>query len=644
MYLRVDTALYYSIVVYYIKMSLKPQLYTQVNHTVHTALATDLDSANVGSIVYKLDRVTEIATSPSPNRTDDLRSMFSVDRLTGVVRLDGILDRERTATYEFRITAMDSYGSKGGLSAYQTVVVRVSDVNDNPPVVTLNSLGHGVTHGNHRGDDATVQENLDAGAFVALVDVTDEDDIGNNSKVHCGVWIHLPSELKGTGENYFSLETLDNDYSEDAVVIGQQGRAQFKLVTTRPLDREIVSSFHLDVLCTDLGIPSLTSAKASLVVRVGDVDDNGPSFVRDYLNVDIDENTPVGKVLMDIGQRIEDADEIVSSVVYELLWSAESVRDAPVIVNAASGQLTCGRLLDYETEARSYEATVVATDARGRNATYLLNVRIRDVNDERPRFVNPGTRTVYVHENARLAADVAGAWISRDEDATPAYARHICSIRHPAISPFSVHPYTCQISLEASLDRELVEVYDLVLAVTDVDRPDLFDTLHLKVVVVDVNDNPPIFRLPPAAMVNRTVSVSLDTPKGSTIYTTLASDPDSQPTLSYSLIDAEDIGDEERGLAVGDTSYSGLPDGVVWDNDNVFAVDAVQGGVKITRILDNDDLGKVFALIVRVTDGYHVTQTRVQLKVTPAKEMIISKGKPSVELLPQWYSCVPVFT
>uniref|UniRef100_A0A8D2MEK8 Cadherin domain-containing protein n=1 Tax=Zonotrichia albicollis TaxID=44394 RepID=A0A8D2MEK8_ZONAL len=67
----------------------------------------------------------------SPLSSEAPGSIFSIDPDSGDVSVQAVLDREQRDTYEFQVTARD----KGvpSLQGSTTVVVRVSDRNDNEP-------------------------------------------------------------------------------------------------------------------------------------------------------------------------------------------------------------------------------------------------------------------------------------------------------------------------------------------------------------------------------------------------------------------------------------------------------------------------------------------------------------------------------
>ncbi|XP_042337565.1 protocadherin beta-16-like, partial [Plectropomus leopardus] len=94
---------------------------------VVTVSATDADAGPNGDITYNFDHVS-----------DEHVSLFSLDHKTGEIRVVGSIDYETESSIELRIRAKDG----PGLTSYCTVILDITDVNDNPPAITLKSLSN----------------------------------------------------------------------------------------------------------------------------------------------------------------------------------------------------------------------------------------------------------------------------------------------------------------------------------------------------------------------------------------------------------------------------------------------------------------------------------------------------------------------
>uniref|UniRef100_A0A3Q4GSQ4 Si:ch73-379j16.2 n=1 Tax=Neolamprologus brichardi TaxID=32507 RepID=A0A3Q4GSQ4_NEOBR len=132
-----------------------------------TVNASDSDEGLNGEIEYSLKRkLRGLSSDP-----------FDLDSKTGKLAVKGRLDYEETQVYEIKVLAAD----KGvvALSTLCSVVIRVEDVNDNPPEIEITSFS------------SRIPEDAPPGTVVALMGVTDLDS-GVNGQVVCSTTITSP--------------------------------------------------------------------------------------------------------------------------------------------------------------------------------------------------------------------------------------------------------------------------------------------------------------------------------------------------------------------------------------------------------------------------------------------------------------------
>ncbi|OAD55229.1 Protein dachsous [Eufriesea mexicana] len=312
------------------------------NATVGTPVlavnATDSDAGDNGRIEYSINR-----------RQSDREEMFRIDPETGMVYVNKALDFESKERHELVIVARDRGAQPLEASAFLSV--RVTDVNDNQPAITVIFLS----------DDATpkISESAQPGEFVARISVSDPDSRTEYS--------NATVTLTG-GEGHFGLATRDN-------II-------YLVVVERPLDREEKPVYDLSVEATDAGTPPLRAVRTFRLL-VTDVNDNAPKFARDryeaHLLEDSESGTPVLKV------TATDLDEGANSAIkYSLLNSTWFV------IDEASGLISTRTHVDCEADPAPV-LVVIATDS-GRpplssNAT--VRVTVHDLNDNEPIFEKP---------------------------------------------------------------------------------------------------------------------------------------------------------------------------------------------------------------------------------------------------------------
>lgn len=75
--------------------------------------------------------------------------IFSINRRTGVITINEVLDREEQASYVLIAIGTDEDGQ--GLSGYATVLVTVTDINDNEPRFPQVEYAGSVPEGSPRG-------------------------------------------------------------------------------------------------------------------------------------------------------------------------------------------------------------------------------------------------------------------------------------------------------------------------------------------------------------------------------------------------------------------------------------------------------------------------------------------------------------
>lgn len=100
---------------------------------------------------------------------DSADSSFSIDKSSGVVVLERVLDREVQPSYQITVRASDQ-GAPQPLSSLVNVTITVLDINDNPPVFE------------RRDQLSTVPEDVGVGTEVLRVYAASKD-IGTNAEI-----------------------------------------------------------------------------------------------------------------------------------------------------------------------------------------------------------------------------------------------------------------------------------------------------------------------------------------------------------------------------------------------------------------------------------------------------------------------------
>ncbi|XP_030000808.1 protocadherin gamma-A4-like isoform X43 [Sphaeramia orbicularis] len=304
---------------------------------VLTVSATDADEGVNGDVTYAFD-----------HDSDDSR-IFSLNSKTGEVKVVGSIDYEKESSYEMQISAKDGLG----LASYATLIVEISDINDNAPVIYVKSL------------TTPVPENVSPGTEVGIINVQDRDS-ENNKQVRCSIQQGVPFKLVPSIKNYYSL------------------------VTTEQLDRELVSDYNITITATDGGSPPLSSSK-TVQLSVADINDNPPVFEEQSYSAYVTENNKPGSTLCSVTARDPDWRQN-GTVIYSLLPG--EVNGAPVSsylsVNGDTGVIHAVRSFDYE-QFKSFKVHVMARDngSPPLSSNVTVSVFVSDVNDNSPQILYP---------------------------------------------------------------------------------------------------------------------------------------------------------------------------------------------------------------------------------------------------------------
>ncbi|XP_055980797.1 LOW QUALITY PROTEIN: protocadherin alpha-1-like [Sorex fumeus] len=418
---------------------------------VTTVNASDADEGVNGEIIFSF----------GGDVPPDIKKNFKIDAISGEIMLTGRLDYEETDLYEVQVKAVDR-GSPP-MANHCKILVKVLDVNDNAPELTITSLS------------LPIREDTPPGTVIALIRVSDLDS-GANGQVTCTLSPRVPFKLVSTFKNYYSL-LLDST-----------------------LDRESVSNYQVVVTARDGGSPPLW-ATASVSVEVSDVNDNAPAFTQPEYTVFVKENNAPGCHIFTVSARDADAQDN-ARVSYSLVERrvGERLLSSYVSVHAESGKVFALQPLDHE-ELELLRFQVSARDAGvpplGSNVT--LQVFVLDDNDNAPALLPTGAgagslggaRSELVSRSVGAGQVVAKV---RAVDADSGYNAWLSYELAPAAggarSPFRVGLYTGEISTTRGLDEADAARQRLLVLVKDHGEPALTATATVLLSLVESGQAP----------------------------------------------------------------------------------------------------------------------------------------------------------
>ncbi len=405
---------------------------------VVTVSATDADEGQNGKVTYAFGHVSE-----------EDKTLFLLNRNTGYITVIGTMDYEEKSEYELRVLAKDS----AGLTSYSIVIIEITDVNDNAPVIINKSL------------NIPIPENAFPGTEVGIINVQDRDS-ENNGQVRCSIQQNVPFKLVPSIKNYYSL------------------------VTTGELDRELLSDYNITITATDEGSPSLSSTK-NIHLTVADVNDNPPVFQEQSYRAHVLENNKPGSSICSVSATDPDWRQN-GTVVYSLLSS--DLNGAPVSsflsINGDTGVIHAVRSFDYE-QLKSFKVLVLARDngSPPLSSNVTVSVFITDENDNSPQILYPSpegnsfmTEMVPKAAQARsLVSKVIAVDADSGQNAWLSY--HIIKATDPGLFTIGVHSGEIRTQRDISESDSMKQ--NLIVSVRDNGQPSLSATCPLYLLISD---------------------------------------------------------------------------------------------------------------------------------------------------------------
>ncbi|OCT99801.1 protocadherin-10 [Xenopus laevis] len=404
--------------------------------------ATDQDEGQNGEVVYSF----------SSHNSPRVREVFGIDPRTGRIEIVGELDYEESSSYQVYVQAKDL--GPNAVPVHCKVLVKVLDLNDNPPEISFSTVKE------------SVSESAAPGTVVALFSVTDRDS-DENGQIHCEIVGDVPFRLKLSYKNYYTI------------------------VTEGTLDREAMATYTVKVLARDRGNPPLSSSK-SIQVQIADVNDNSPRFTQAIYNVYVIENNVPGAYISAVSATDKDEEKNANISYHILECDIQGMSVFTYVsINSENGYLYALRTFDYE-QLKDFSFMVEARDGGTpplySNAT--VNIIIVDQNDNAPSIVSPqgrnGTAKEFLPRTAEpgyLFTRVVAVDSDEGENARLTYS----ILRGNDMSLFRMDWRTGELRTARKITnkRDPHKPFELVVEVRDHGQPPLSSTALIQVQIVD---------------------------------------------------------------------------------------------------------------------------------------------------------------
>ena len=502
------------------------------------------------------------------------QSRFGITVSTGEIFVAIPLDYELVAEYELVVMATDSGPISTQLSSEVNVTIFIQDVNDNRPRFHKESYS------------ATVREDAPPFSPLIYLQATDNDS-GANAEVSFSL------DLQG-GSEYFVVD------SETGIL---------SLSADASLDYEYQNVYQFVAIVTDFGDPQLNST-VPITIEIADVNDNTPLFNAPSFTASVAENLAAGvevttvsatdadsgenaQITFSIVRLVDTEEDCIATCSVSDVCASFSSPPSPSLsssqpsfaISNFTGLVTTSLPLDRENTS-SYLLAIEASDSgnetRLSSFTCLL-VTVLDENDEYPTFPlveYSANISEHAGEGVRVVQVAA-------QDGDISSNAEISYRLLTESGSFAITPVTGELLTLGGYDREERDGYDVIVLATDGGDSPLNSTVVVRVIILDENDNPPMFGQP-----EYTVSFAENQPPYSSVVFLLATDADigTNADLSYAI-------------------SSAVP-------QNHFQINATSGLLQTTSELDREEISSYLVTIFSMDMGNPPLNSSTQINIT----------------------------
>ncbi|XP_004864241.1 cadherin-24 [Heterocephalus glaber] len=388
-------------------------------------------------------------------------TVFVIDEATGNIHVTKSLDREEKAQYVLLAQAVDR-ASNRPLEPPSEFIIKVQDINDNPPVFPL-----GPYH-------ATVPEMSNVGTSVIQVTAHDADDpsYGNSAKLVYTVLDGLP---------FFSVDP-------------QTGVVRTAIPN---MDRETQEEFLVVIQAKDMGghMGGL-SGSTTVTVTLSDVNDNPPKFPQGLYQFSVVETAEPGVLVGRLQAQDPDLGDNALMAYSILDGEGSEAFSIGTDSQGRDGLLTVRKPLDFETR-RSYSFRVEATNTLI-DPAYLRRGPFKDVASVRvavqdapepPAFTQAAYHLAVLENKA--PGTLVGQISAMDLDSPASPIRYSILPYSDPERCFSIEPEDGTIRTAAPLDREARVWHNLTVLATELDSSAQASRVQVAIQTLDENDSAP---------------------------------------------------------------------------------------------------------------------------------------------------------
>uniref|UniRef100_A0A3Q1FYB9 FAT atypical cadherin 3b n=1 Tax=Acanthochromis polyacanthus TaxID=80966 RepID=A0A3Q1FYB9_9TELE len=545
------------------------------------------------------------------------RMFFSVDSGTGSIRTIASLDYETFSEFLFRVHVRDSGQPSRSAESPAEVIIKVMNINDSPPkffqdtyetvlllptylgveVLKVEAFDPDMTSDlksvtpqlvyslvdsnveyfaveRYTGVVTVLNQNLNKDRYRFNVKVSDQFyhmasvTVLVREAIDSGLLFTYPIYSASIPENIPNItvvtvvNTVGHRLNEPLkyTLLNPGGRFTIRptcgvvLTTGVPFDREERKSYEL-VVEVSREDEILRVARATVQVQVEDVNDNTPEFVNLPYYAVVQVEAEPGSAIFRVSATDQDFG-MNGDVTYSLKEEHRNFQ-----VNPVTGELTLKRAFEADLSNAEYKVVIVASDGGYPTLSSEVELPVTVVNKAMPVFDKP-FYGVTVREDVAVSTSVLCINASTPEGQSIIFT---ITDGDPFLQ-FDIGFDTGIISVVYPLDYETTQYYRLTVKATDT-LTGAKSEVDVDIVMLDVNDNPPLF---------------LNT--------------------SYSAVLAENsmIGTTAVQILMLLSFYQILSD--IYNSTDYFHIDSSSGLIFTARLLDYELIQR-YNFIVRATDS-----------------------------------------
>jgi hypothetical protein len=382
-----------------------------------------------------------------------------------VVTTNHVFDRDEPAREkEIYLTVRVTDNGRPVLEDICTFKVTIEDINDNPPVFDKSRYSEPLP------EDKQVKDQ------VMRISATDLDD-GDFSIVNYKLLDNKPHH------KYFNLDPITG-----------------VLTLARPIDKKPGQFYTINVQAFNTHPDESQQSETEVKIEVIESSKKAPTFIDPQNDpIILKENynafdRPL--VTLSAKSNVPEKPELIFELLTGRTEQTNSKKTFVLTQNGNDASIYLGKALDYEVTT-DYSLTVIVKNSHNIMTEHNIKIKVEDVNDNIPSFVEIDTGTILENEPPGTQVMLVRAI---DNDATSPFNVVTFELADNT-DLFSIDPVTGVVTALTSFDREENEFYNVKIIATDGAPSSLFTTgKHnsatqvFRIEIADKNDHPPKFK------------------------------------------------------------------------------------------------------------------------------------------------------